>query len=91
MIKIGQHYFACDECPICEGVDYRLHIAKELDSEPQFEYCGCDKVQTEFLFSGHCEDAYLQISLPKKKGKRQTGMAYRRDMEAKHKARMMRL
>ena len=91
MIKIGSQCFACDECPICEGVDYRLRIADELDCDPQFEYCGCDKVQTEFLFSGHCEDAYLQIPRPKKKGKHQTGMAYRRDMKAKHKARMVRL
>ena len=91
MINIGRHYFACDECPICEGVDYRLRIAKELDSEPQFEYCGCDKVQTEFLFSGHCEDAYLQIPRFKKAGIRKTGLAYRREMKGKHKAKMMRL
>ena len=80
MLKIGRHFYACDECPICEGVEHRLQAAQEGGYELQFEYCGCDKVQTEFLFSGHCEDGYLQLPHIKKKGKRKTGIAYRRDM-----------
>ena len=91
MLKIGRHFYACDECPICEGVEHRLQAAQEGGYEPQFEYCGCDKVQTEFLFSGHCEDGYLQLPRIKKKGKRKTGMAYRRDMRVKHRDAVMKI
>lgn len=49
MIDVGNYYFACDECPISEGVEHRLRAAKEGGYDPQFEYCGCDKVQTEFF------------------------------------------
>ena len=42
MIDVGNYYFACDECPISEGVEHRLRAAKEGGYDPQFEYCGCD-------------------------------------------------
>lgn len=89
MIDVGNCYFACDECPISENVEYRLQVAREGGYPPQFEYCGCDKVQTEFLVSGCCEDAYVNKPSKKKKGKRKTGTEYRRAMEIKHRDDLM--
>ena len=45
MIDTGTSFFMCDECPACEGVDYRLQIAKEGGYDPQLEYCWCEKLQ----------------------------------------------
>ena len=84
MIDTASYYFLCDECPACEGVDYRLRIATEGGCDPQLEYCWCDKQQSKFLFSGYCEDALVEKPRTKKKGKRKTGIAYRREMKAKH-------
>lgn len=84
MIDVGDRYFACDECPINEGVEHRLRIAKNDGVNPQFEYCGCDKIQTEFFVGGCCEDAYVDKPRGKKKGKRKTGAQYRRAMTVKH-------
>ncbi len=84
MIDAGDRYFACDECPISEGVLHRLQAAKDCGHDPQLEYCGCDKVQTEFFVGGCCEDAYVDKPHKKTKGKRRTGMAYRRAMAVKH-------
>lgn len=89
MIDVGNCYFACDECPISEGVEHRLRAAKEGGYDPQFEYCGCDKVQTEFFISGCCEDAYVDKPRKRKKGKRKTGMEYRRTMAIKHRDDLM--
>ena len=89
MIEFGGQYFACEECPICEGIDYRLRIAHEGGYPPQLEYCGCDKIQTEFLFSGYCEDAFRPKEHKAKKGKRKTGLAFRRAMKQKHTTRRM--
>lgn len=89
MIDVGNCYFACDECPISEGVERRLRAAKEGGYDPQFEYCGCDKVQTEFFISGCCEDAYVDKPRKRKKGKRKTGMEYRRAMAIKHRDDLM--
>ena len=84
MIDTGNSFFMCDECPISEGVDHRLRLAQECGYTPQLEYCGCDKVQAEFFQSGYCEDAYIAKPRKRKKGKRRTGSAYRREMEIKH-------
>ncbi len=91
MIDVGNCYFACDECPICEGVEHRLHIAKEGGYEPQLEYCGCDKIQTEFFIGGCCEDAYVDKPRKKKNGKRKTGMEYRRDMAVKKRDNLLKI
>lgn len=56
MLEFCGRKFTCDECPICEGIEHRLRVAREGGYEPQLEYCGCDKVQTEFFISGYCSD-----------------------------------
>lgn len=91
MVKVWDTYFACDECPICEGVEMRLGHAEEYGYEPQIEYCGCDKVQTEFWISGYCEDAFYDFPPRKKKGKRKTGAAYRRAMKIQKNNRLIRI
>lgn len=58
MLEFCGRKFTCDECPICEGIEHRLRVAREGGYEPQLEYCGCDKVQTEFFISGYCSDAF---------------------------------
>ena len=58
MLEFYGRKFTCDECPICEGIEHRLRVAREGGYEPQLEYCGCDKVQTEFFTSGYCSDAF---------------------------------
>lgn len=81
MLEFCGRKFTCDECPICEGIEHRLRVAREGGYEPQLEYCGCDKVQTEFFISGYCSDAF---EADKPQGKlcepRKTGRAYRRKM-----------
>ena len=58
MLEFYGRKFTCDECPICEGIEHRVRVAREGGYEPQLEYCGCDKVQTEFFISGYCSDAF---------------------------------
>lgn len=82
MIDLGDCLFLCDECPIIEGLDYRLALAEEF-GELQLEYCGCDKVDSKFYSGGYCEDAFNKKSMKKRKGQRQTGNAYRRRMKKK--------
>lgn len=48
MLEFYGRNFTCDECPICEGIEHRVRVARDGGYEPQLEYCGCDKVQTEF-------------------------------------------
>ena len=91
MVKVWDTYFACDECPICEGIEWRLRLAEEGGYEPQVDHCGCEKVQTEFFISGYCEDAFYDPPRPMKKGKRKTGKAYRRAMNMQKKERLIRL
>lgn len=55
MLEFCGRKFTCDECPICEGIEHRLGVAREGGYEPQLEYCGCDKVQTEFFIQGYHE------------------------------------
>lgn len=62
MLEFCGRRFTCDECPICEGIEHRLRAAREGGYEPQLEYCGCDKVQTEFFISGYCSDAFERTS-----------------------------
>ena len=82
MLEFCGRKFTCDECPICEGIEHRLRVAREGGYEPQLEYCGCDKVQTEFFISGYCSDAF---EADKPQGKlcepRKTGRAYRLGLE----------
>lgn len=90
MIKVGQTYFTCDECPLCEGVEFRLRIAKEYGYEPQFEYCGCDKLQHEFYVGCYCSDAFIEIPPRKRTARaRKTGRAYRRSKNKAKKSRSM--
>ena len=85
MLELRDICFACDECPICEGLEYRLSIAEEGGYDTQIEYCGCDKVEDEFFISGFCEDAFIKKTPKEKRGKRKTGSAYRRAMAVKKK------
>lgn len=86
MLEFYGRKFTCDECPICEGIEHRVRVAREGGYEPQLEYCGCDKVQTEFFISGYCSDAF---EADKPHGKlcepRKTGRAYRRKMRKQKK------
>lgn len=92
MLEFYGRKFTCDECPICEGIEHRVRVAREGGYEPQLEYCGCDKVQTEFFISGYCSDAF---EADKPQGKlcepRKTGRAYRRKMSKQKKEKLMRI
>lgn len=83
MMKINGKNFVCDECPICDGLDYRLNIAEECGCDPQIEYCYCDKVGHKFYAGGFCEDAFsCEVQSKTKKSKlRNCGIAYRRKMK----------
>lgn len=83
MVKWGNSYFACDECPICQDFERRLELAQEGGYEPQFEYCSCDKIDFSFYCGWYCEDAFIKKPHIKKTGKRKTGRAYRRMMKQK--------
>ena len=89
MMKISGKNFTCDECPACIGFDYRLKVAEEGGYEPQIEYCGCDKVQSEFYMGGFCEDAFVDEVKCRKANPRKTGSAYRRMMKKQKKDRLM--
>lgn len=81
MIDLGNKYFCCDECPICEGLEHRLDLAKEF-GEFQYDYCGCDKtVESKILYNGGgCSDWMRIKESPVHYGKRKSGNAYRRKM-----------
>ena len=81
MIDLGRMYFCCDECPICEGLEHRLELAKEF-GEFQYDYCGCDKtVESKILYNGGgCSDWLRAKETPTHYGKRKTGSSYRRTM-----------
>lgn len=68
MLEFCGRRFTCDECPICEGIEHRLRAAREGGYEPQLEYCGCDKVQTEFFISGYPDIDYKWITYVQKWG-----------------------
>lgn len=93
MVKVRDTYFACDECPICEGIEWRLKHAEERGYEPQVEYCGCDKIDEvlPFYAGGYCEDAFYDAPHPKKNGRRKTGAAYRRARNAQKKESLIRM
>lgn len=76
----GMVFFSCCDCPICIGWQDRIDSAREGGYEPQFEYCGCDKMGDwgEFYMTGYCPDAWIVDGFQKKDGKRRTGRAYRR-------------
>ena len=81
MIDLGNVYFCCDECPICEGLEYRLELAK-IYGDFQYDYCGCDKtVESKILYNGGgCSDWMKPKKVFSHRGKRKTGSAYRRKM-----------
>lgn len=81
MIDLGNVYFCCDECPICEGLSHRLALAEEF-GEFQYDYCGCDKtVESKMLYNGGgCSDWMKLKETPTHHGTRKTGKAYRRMM-----------
>lgn len=85
MIDVGSEtcYFACDECGICEQLGRRLRCAEETGTELQFDHCSCDKIDNEFFIGGYCEDAFVDKHLPRRKGRRKTGRAFRREMKTK--------
>lgn len=81
MIDLGNVYFCCDECPICEGLEHRLRNAEKY-GDFQYDYCGCDKtVESKFLYNrGGCSDWMRYKAPPAHHGKRNTGRSYRRKM-----------
>jgi hypothetical protein len=81
MIDLGNVYFCCDECSLCEGLEHRLDLAKKY-GEFQYDYCGCDKtVESKFLYNrGGCSDWMKRKETPTPHGKRKTGRSYRRRM-----------
>lgn len=94
MIELsGSRNFACDECGICEELDWRLQVARELNREPQVDHCGCVKTGPngidEFFAAGYCEDAFRAKQPLTKDQPRQTGRAYRRRMEAIKQSRLV--
>jgi hypothetical protein len=88
MIKSDNFYMLCDECPICEDMERRLHSAKEYEFKPQIEYCSCDKIGMYFYVGGYCEDAWIERSVHKNKNPRKTGRAYRRKMKIRKEDRL---
>lgn len=92
MIRLNGRAFACDECPICHGIEHRLQTAAIIGCEPQFEYCWCDKIQDEFYIGGYCSDAFSSDTQSlKKSGVRKTSSAYRRQMRQQKKERLMKI
>lgn len=83
MIDVGYQncQFACDECPIVEGLEHRLTNAEKYGYPFQFDYCGCEKVGDIFFMCGYCEDAWCREKPLQKNGRRKTGRAYRRQMK----------
>lgn len=37
MLEFYGRNFTCDECPICEGIEHRVRVAREGGYEPQLE------------------------------------------------------
>lgn len=84
MIEINGRYFTCDECPIIWGLERQIELAKKYGTEPQIEYCGCDKTgDGKFYVYGFCSDALNTHSETKQAGRRKTGRAYRRQQAKK--------
>lgn len=81
MIDIGDRYFMCDECKLCQGWEHRLEDAHRYGYDFQFDHCGCDKVDADFFIGGYCEDAFETKEPPRHRGCRESGRAYRRYMK----------
>lgn len=82
--------FLCDECPLCENVEYRLAVAETGGYEPQLEYCSCDKIAYPFYAGGYCGDAFEDATPNQKSCRpRKTGRAYRRRMRQQKQANLM--
>ena len=80
MIDVGNVSFACDECGICEQLEWRSRVAQELGETLQFDHCSCAKVGDEFWAGGYCGDAFIKNPPNRDGGNRKTGRAYRRRM-----------
>lgn len=84
MIDVGNVSFACDECGICEQLEWRSQVAQELGETLQFDHCSCAKVGDEFWAGGYCGDAFIKNPPKRDGGNRRTGRAYRRRMHRKN-------
>ena len=84
MIDVGNVSFACDECGICEQLEWRSRVAQELGETLQFDHCSCAKVGDEFWAGGYCGDAFIKNPPKRDGGNRKTGRAYRRRMHRKN-------
>lgn len=84
MIDVGNVSFACDECGICEQLEWRSRVAQELGETLQFDHCSCAKVGDEFWAGGYCGDAFIKNPPNRDGGNRKTGRAYRRRMHRKN-------
>lgn len=79
MFEYGEMCCICDECPMIWGLEVRIELSEKYGTEPQLEYCGCDKTgDGKFCIYGFCGDAFCARTAEKRTGKRQTGRAYRR-------------
>lgn len=90
MLEFCGRKFICDECHICEGIEHRLNAASGGGYKPQLEYCGCDKVQTDFFIGGYCSDAFETAAPQNKRCRpRKSGRAYRRETRKRKKEKLM--
>lgn len=83
MIDVGSVSFACDECGICQELEWRSRVAQELGEPIQFDHCACEKVGDEFWAAGYCGDAFAEKPMVNSGGRRKTGRAFRRKMRRK--------
>lgn len=79
-------YSGCETCPIGDDVRRRMKLLGKHAEDYQPEYCWCDKIDAPH-YMGVCEDASEGIPDTSSGGKRKTGLAYRRRMARKEKAR----
>lgn len=83
MIDVGNVCFACDECGICQELEWRSRVAQEHGEPIQFDHCACEKVGDEFWAAGYCGDAFAEKPMVNSGGRRKTGRAFRRKMRRK--------
>lgn len=88
MIDIGDRYFMCDECGLCEDWEWRLKDSQDHGYDFQFDYCWCSKIDAKFYAGGYCEDAFMDKKTSKCRWRRQSGRAYRRYMRQVKKNRL---
>ena len=84
------HYFACQDCPICEEFEHRKKIAKELQTKVQYDHCSCDKVGLPFFSGGYCEDAWENVHRKVDSPRKKRNKGYYRYMNRKSKEKQKR-